>query len=255
MIKKLLPSLDDKKAISRRKQIPIKDIDKEEDYSQVVVKKPWGYEYLIFRNQFVSVWVMFISYGQQTSMHCHQAKKTSIISLLGAAEVSLIGKKHKLSIGRGFLLDPGVFHSTRALSKKGIFVLETETPVCKKDLFRLSDSYGRENQGYESKDFMIVRTKKYYSFMDEKGRYLNKKKLLGKCYVEIKEIRKASQLHHELRDKTASTTLTILKGRIYNHHKEVFLSPGDSVGLREVKKVKDLRLPEEIEVLFISRHD
>ena len=28
------------------------------DYSKVVVKKPWGYEYLIFSNEEVAVWIL-----------------------------------------------------------------------------------------------------------------------------------------------------------------------------------------------------
>ena len=55
------------------------------DYSKVVVKKPWGYEYLIYQNDSVAVWVLFISKGYQTSMHCHPKKKTTLIVLSGKA--------------------------------------------------------------------------------------------------------------------------------------------------------------------------
>ena len=30
------------------------------DYSKVIVKKPWGYEYLVFENEFVAIWMLHI---------------------------------------------------------------------------------------------------------------------------------------------------------------------------------------------------
>ena len=39
--------------------------------SEVIVKKPWGYEYLCYENEDVAVWFLHIEYNQKTSMHCH----------------------------------------------------------------------------------------------------------------------------------------------------------------------------------------
>ena len=47
------------------------------DYSKVIVKKPWGYEYLVFENEFVAIWMLHIVRKRKTSMHCHQKKRTS----------------------------------------------------------------------------------------------------------------------------------------------------------------------------------
>ena len=49
------------------------------------------------------------------------------------------------------MIRPGLFHSTKAISKKDSIVLEIETPINKNDLVRYKDNYGRENKPYESK--------------------------------------------------------------------------------------------------------
>jgi hypothetical protein len=45
------------------------------DYKKVVVKKPWGYEYLIFQSEHSAIWILYIKPNHQTSMHCHPQKK------------------------------------------------------------------------------------------------------------------------------------------------------------------------------------
>jgi mannose-6-phosphate isomerase-like protein (cupin superfamily) len=120
------------------------------DYSKVVIQKPWGYEYLLCRTPDVAVWVLHIRHGFKTSFHCHPNKKTSLAILSGVAECTTLNEAHTLGPGDGFLIEKGVFHSTAALSSKGITVIETETPANKKDLIRAFDSYGRAGQGYEN---------------------------------------------------------------------------------------------------------
>ena len=53
------------------------------DYSRVIVKKPWGYEYLVFENEFVAIWMLHIVRKRKTSMHSHPQKRTSLIVLAG----------------------------------------------------------------------------------------------------------------------------------------------------------------------------
>ena len=120
------------------------------DYSKVVVRKPWGYEYLIYQNDLVAVWILHIKRGFQTSMHCHPNKKTSLVVLSGKAKCSILHKDTEVEAGDGLLIDKGVFHSTESLSEEGIFVMEIETPVNKRDLVRFKDKYGREGKGYEN---------------------------------------------------------------------------------------------------------
>ena len=60
------------------------------DYQKVLVKKPWGYEYLMYQNGTVGVWYLHIKEGARTSLHCHPHKKTGLILLSGEAVVSFL---------------------------------------------------------------------------------------------------------------------------------------------------------------------
>ena len=55
------------------------------DYSNVIVKKPWGYEYLVFENENVAIWMLHLVRKRKTSMHCHLLKKTALILIEGKA--------------------------------------------------------------------------------------------------------------------------------------------------------------------------
>src|SRR3989304_9651884 len=60
------------------------------NYSDVIVKKPWGYEYLIFENDFVAIWMLQIIRKRKTSMHCHPNKKTGLVFLSGTETTSTL---------------------------------------------------------------------------------------------------------------------------------------------------------------------
>lgn len=118
-------------------------------YKNKVVIKPWGHEYLIFENDFIAIWTLYIKKGYSTSMHCHPEKKTSLILLSGNAMSNTFTHRNYLRGGDTVIIEKGVFHSTKSLSDDGIFLLEIETPPYKADLVRLEDRYGRESSGYE----------------------------------------------------------------------------------------------------------
>ena len=49
------------------------------DYDTNVIKKPWGVEYVVYRNKKnLSVTYLRIKPNQQTSLHCHYKKKTGL---------------------------------------------------------------------------------------------------------------------------------------------------------------------------------
>lgn len=58
------------------------------DYSDVIVIKPWGYEFLIFENDWVAIWMLHIGRKRKTSMHPHPSKVTSLVLLSGEATCS-----------------------------------------------------------------------------------------------------------------------------------------------------------------------
>ena len=118
-------------------------------YEKTIVKKPWGYEYLVYQNDKVALWFLHILDGQQTSMHCHPNKTTGLILLDGEAEISFIMNSMRIKPVSKTMIRKGLFHQTKAVSKEGACVFEIETPVDKHDLVRLEDKYGREGNPYE----------------------------------------------------------------------------------------------------------
>jgi len=122
-------------------------------YSNKLVKKPWGYEYVIYNSlNRVAITYVHIDSKKSTSLHCHPKKKTGFIIVKGTALVQIgIYKKNKKkfkSLSR-LVVRPGLFHSLKAVSKNGMSALEFETPYNKADLVRFEDRYGRKNKDYE----------------------------------------------------------------------------------------------------------
>jgi len=129
-------------------------------HKDVIVSKPWGYEYLIFETDDVALWLLHIKSGHKTSLHCHPNKTTGLLLLKGKARISFIADHKDISAPSKQMFRRGLFHSTEALSPDGIFLLEIETPNNKNDLIRLDDIYGRSNLSYESGDNLIAKTNK-----------------------------------------------------------------------------------------------
>jgi mannose-6-phosphate isomerase-like protein (cupin superfamily) len=119
------------------------------DYRDRVVLKPWGYEFLAFENDYVAVWALHLGGGHSTSMHCHPRKHTSLLMLQGEAQCNFFNQREHLHAGQAVGIAKGVFHSTRAISSDGIYLIEVESPPAKTDLVRLKDEYGRQFSGYE----------------------------------------------------------------------------------------------------------
>ena len=160
MIQKIFPEEADTVHLSSRSSPTIPDGGKP-DYRNVVVNKPWGYEYLMFENEHVAIWVLFLKNGAKTSMHCHPKKRTSLLVLGGKVVTSSLSKQFELDPLHGVVIDRGTFHSTASVHEEGSFVMEIENPVEKSDLVRLNDQYGRENKGYESGEDISKELDKY----------------------------------------------------------------------------------------------
>ncbi len=128
------------------------------DRRNVVVNKPWGFEYLVYENSDVAVWLLFIRAEQQTSMHCHPQKTTGLLLLKGTAELSFLADSKLIFAPEKQMIRRGLFHATKAKSPEGAFLFEIETPNDKADLIRLTDRYGRVNDGYESSKYEVPKT-------------------------------------------------------------------------------------------------
>lgn len=149
MIHKVFPSLNDFENLSRLK-VETNEQANTFDYRNVVVNKPWGYEYLWFQNENVAIWFLYIKKDNGTSLHCHAKKRTSLIVLEGEVQCTTLDDKYRLKTLEGIVLEPCVFHSSKALSEEGAFIMEIETPPMKGDLVRMNDAYGRQGTGYET---------------------------------------------------------------------------------------------------------
>ncbi len=118
--------------------------------TNMIVRKPWGAEYLAFRNEHMAIWVLEIEKGKATSLHCHPRKNTALIILQGIVEVSFIRDTvpHRFRGLDKVNIFQGRFHRTRAVSDD-VVLLEVESPDDKRDIVRLEDDYGRANSPIE----------------------------------------------------------------------------------------------------------
>ena len=148
-----------------------------------VVKKAWGYEYLVYENEDVAMWFLNIEKNQSTSMHCHPKKTTGLVILDGTAELSFLGDTRILKGLDKVMIRRGLFHQTKALSDL-VWLLEIETPKDKNDLVRLSDRYGRESKSYEGSDFESPKKSECLWIDNPNTNELNQYNF-GNCVIEV----------------------------------------------------------------------
>jgi len=225
------------------------------DYSKVVVKKPWGYEYLIFQNSNVAGWVLYVKNGAQTSMHCHPNKKTSLVVLQGEVVCSTPKLELNLGAGDGLLIEKGVFHQTRGTSAKGAFVLEIESPINKRDLVRFKDQYGRERQGYERSDQHAVNIQNY-NYLSLQALQLphNCKKRFGQCALTFRTLESPRQLD-EILDSDDQDVVCVLDGQLVNGRKDRTLRVGDTVKIKDIREISERSIVGPLTLLIVKRID
>ena len=190
-------------------------INRKKKYKNLVVTKPWGSEYIACENNTTATWLLKIKKNHKTSLHCHPKKKTGFIVLDGKVEVELgFYEKVVLKAPSKLMIRPGLFHSTKSLSKNNATILEIETPIDKNDLVRFKDNYGRENKPYEGKNKM-------------------KKKLAN---------------------RSKNTIFAVLDGGLVNKQKRFVLSPGDIVKTETIAKLTEVfTVLKKITVLTVSK--
>lgn len=156
------------------------------DFSNVVVRKPWGYEYLLYENPEAAAWLLSLDRGSSTSMHCHPSKTTLMSVLSGQIRFSSLSTSVELEAGEHVRIGKGAFHQSEAISPQGALLLEVEAPNKKFDLVRINDRYGRESEGYESADADIKRNSNLnYVKFSSGDRSATIEKLLGESKISI----------------------------------------------------------------------
>lgn len=185
MIYRLNKKNVDEKFLSSGKLVIENRSSREEspNYNNVIVKKPWGYEYLVFENNFVAIWLLQIIRKRKTSMHCHPKKKTGLLLLSGLAAHHNLEGTLELNPQDGIIFENSVFHCTEAHSalpmvphsEDGIWVMEIESPPAKEDLVRIKDEYGRTGASYEGASDMVFEPKECLKFsLPEKNKVFEK---------------------------------------------------------------------------------
>lgn len=203
-------------------------------YEEVIVAKPWGYEYLIYENTYVGIWYLSIKHGAHTSLHCHPRKKTGLIILSGEAEIRFMNEAVKLMpLGR-LIIRPGLFHSTAALSQGGVALIEVETPPIKTNLVRFKDTYGRQESSYESGDAMIP-------FNDGCVRLQVPEKGKGEAYTLHGCVLVSERVEDitTLRSRAPNELIIVLEGGLLSSTDEYVLGPGDVVTLSTVNRLAE----------------
>ncbi len=232
---------------------PIDTTMKNFDFSKVIVNKPWGYEYLAYANKNIAIWIMYIKKNFCNSMHCHLEKKTNLMLLSGKAVFSTLQEGHVIKEGDIIAIDKKSFHSTQAISDEGIFVMEIENPVNKVDLLRLSDEYGRETKGYESKNEISRNIDSYNAVFFENEEF-DKAKRIGNMGLYFKKFEDDRELIEYMNSNNESIN-AVVEGTIISDISGEMIMPGKffSNNHPENKNIKILEKP--LILLSISRRD
>tara|TARA_B100000787_G_C16198419_1_gene302834 strand:+ start:7157 stop:7855 length:699 start_codon:yes stop_codon:yes gene_type:complete len=209
-------------------------------YDNRIVYKPWGNEYVIYRNSNkLSVTLLNIDYNKKTSLHCHPTKKTGFIVLSGNALIQLglwkATSKNFIAPSK-LMIRTGLFHSIKAVSKKGLCALEFETPVNKKDLVRFNDDYGREKKPYEGKEFTKKTTKNNIVFKNKNNKEIQK-------YIFDKKVELSLEVHNNfklLNKEKMQTIFAILDGQVVDRFNRSVLSYGDIIKTGTLKKLSEV---------------
>jgi hypothetical protein len=202
-------------------------------YSDVVVSKPWGSEYLVFSNSHAALWHLRIRSGCQTSLHCHPRKKTGLILLNGCASIQFLNNRSLLKSPANTMIRPGLFHSTAADQGTDIDVLELESPVDKTDIVRLEDPYGRANTPYEGLEHTSPLDENCLRLASEipEGEHplllCNRKLLLFRF----------SDIGSRWDDRPARDIVIVLEGGLYSKDGDPVLTSGDAVSTATVRRL------------------
>jgi len=201
------------------------------DFKNLLVKKPWGSEYLLFENSACAIWILNINYLENTSMHCHPQKDTSLVCLDAEVSCNTLNNSYKLNALEGLFLNKKIFHQTKSTSQDSSWVLEIETPVNKFDLVRINDTYGRQGKEYEDKKHYELHDNLTLSFKS------NTTKTIKKTKIELLTINSLSAL----KDYDKESIVAIL-------------SPSQECGI--IYKLHDIHeefIQEEVDIILISQ--
>ncbi len=223
-------------------------------YSNRLITKPWGYEYIIFKNQKkLALIFLKILKNKQTSLHCHPNKKTGFIILSGTAKVQIgiYRKNSKVYKSQSILVfRPGLFHSLKCVSNKPLIALEIETPFNTKDLIRFSDNYGRQLKPYEDLNLTKKINSKFIKFKKPKQNsgYIYK---LDNMLIEVRNHKNYKYLFK----KNEKSISAILDGSIVSNDNKKVITHGEIVKTKTLEKLsKQFKIKKNLTVLKVIKN-
>ncbi len=206
--------------------------------TRYIVSKPWGEEYLIYKNKNLAAWLLKLNPSMKTSFHCHPKKKTGFILLSGKVEIKLgFYEKKTLTKVSKVMIRPGLFHETKAISKKDAYIIELEVPNIKEDIVRYKDIYGRENKEIEGKKFYKPLPKK--SFLLKEKKFKLSKFKFENLNFELKRYKKLDSKNF----KNKNNIHAILDGGLGRKKNNLVLCPGDIVRSDTILKLSQAFQP------------
>lgn len=220
------------------------------NFKKYIVDKPWGYEYIAYQNKDCCVGFLKLNYNKETSLHCHPKKKTGLIVVQGKVQIKLgFYDTRVLSAPSKIMIRPGLFHSTKCISKEGCILLEIENPVDKKDLVRFKDQYGREQKPYEGLENMRKITQEEIIFNDPNNEHGNKYKFKN---IQV-SIEKHTNIKKIIKEKSG-TIFAIIERGLVDMKKNYVLSVGDLVRKDTIKKLSEcFKINKYIKILKIKK--
>ena len=200
----------------------------------------------------LSITFLRINYNQRTSLHCHPKKKTGFIILDGKAQIQLglyKANSEYYSAPSKLMIRTGLFHSIKAVSKRGIYALEFETPVNKFDLIRFKDNYGRESKPYEGKSFAKKINSKFIKFKNPDFNTSQFYKV-GKVKISLEKHKNFKKLIN----KSHKTIFAILNGKIVDTKGRNVISYGDIIKTGTLKKLSEIfKIKKQLTILRVYK--
>ena len=250
MIKKIFRSKADIENLSQLKTSP--QLQKDNfNYKNVVVNKPWGYEYLAFQNRYIAIWILYIKSGYETSMHCHPNKKTAMVPLSGAIQFSSLEGWMSIKTRDGIIIEEEVFHSSKAVSKNGAILMETESPPNKRDLVRLKDEYGRQEKGYEGKKSITKKRDSSYVHFNEISRPDRLVRKIGDCSLILCRHHGDWEINRSIENEPGDL-FCLLSGKLHDEAGSTVIEAGEVSPFADLKNGRKLYTLADTNFLVLS---
>lgn len=112
------------------------------------VLKPWGFEYLCYRDTYFDIWELCINKLSSTSSHLHTKKDVLILVLEGTITLTLTQQIETITTGDIRVVKRKALHRITNPTNDTARILEIESPPDRHDLIRVEDTYGRTGMVY-----------------------------------------------------------------------------------------------------------